>query len=186
MSIIKSVFNYFKALPIVIKSASTYRNYKAQLEKSEHKYRNIFELCPLPMWIYNTETLRFLQVNAAAIIEYGYSEAEFLQMTLKDIRPIEDENIFSGVLGDIKLKKEFSRGVYRHRKKDGEIIFVDVQGNSIDHNDPTLRLVVVKNITERMKHIYTIEQQNVKLNEISWIQSHNCSGSPRAVNGFSY
>jgi PAS domain S-box-containing protein len=52
--------------------------------------QNIFDLTPFPMWIYDLETFRFLAVNKEAVRSYGYSEREFLNMTVKDIRPKED------------------------------------------------------------------------------------------------
>ena len=60
----------------------------------------LFYCHPDPMWIYDRETLRFLDVNDAAIAKYGYSRDEFLAMTIKDIRPKEEvpgllENIAS-------------------------------------------------------------------------------------------
>lgn len=57
---------------------------------SESQYRLLFESNPLPMWVYDVDSLRFLAVNAAAIHQYGYSEREFLGMTIADIRPSED------------------------------------------------------------------------------------------------
>src|SRR4051794_27169474 len=60
------------------------------LDESEGSYRVLFEFNPHPMWIYDCETFCFLLVNDAAIEHYGYSQAEFLSMTIKDIRPTED------------------------------------------------------------------------------------------------
>ncbi|MCX6221188.1 MAG: PAS domain S-box protein [Bacteroidia bacterium] len=60
------------------------------LEESENKYRSLFANNPQPMWIYDLETLAFLEVNQVAINHYGYSKEEFLSMTIKDIRPAED------------------------------------------------------------------------------------------------
>ncbi len=57
------------------------------LRQSEKQYRDLFNLSPLPKWVFDTETLRFLDVNQMAIEHYGYSEEEFLTMTIKDIRP---------------------------------------------------------------------------------------------------
>ena len=57
------------------------------LERSEERYRLLFEANPLPMWVYDAETLRFLAVNEAAVRHYGYTRSEFLAMTITDIRP---------------------------------------------------------------------------------------------------
>ncbi len=61
-----------------------------QLAAAAVQYRLLFEANPMPMWIVDPRTLQFLAVNQAAIAHYGYSEAEFLAMTLFDIRPPDD------------------------------------------------------------------------------------------------
>src|SRR5213593_4361923 len=58
--------------------------------RSEERYRDLFDCSPLPMWVYDCETLAFLAVNQAAIEHYGYSRAEFAALTIKDIRPPDD------------------------------------------------------------------------------------------------
>src|SRR5213076_953521 len=62
-----------------------------QLHESERKYRLLFETNPEPMFVYDFETLRILAVNGAAIARYGYSEAEFLALTIRDLRPVEEQ-----------------------------------------------------------------------------------------------
>src|SRR5258705_3959908 len=88
------------------------------LKASESRYRELFESNPLPMWVYDLETLAFLQVNAAAINHYGYSREEFLGMSIKDIRPPEDvpellNSIASAPSGLDRV------GTWRHPKRDG-------------------------------------------------------------------
>ena len=68
------------------------------LRKSEAQYRLLFESNPQPMWVYDLTTLRFLAVNDAAVRHYGYSRAEFLDMTIKDIRPPEDVKLLEDYL----------------------------------------------------------------------------------------
>ena len=62
----------------------------AALQKSEKQFADLFNLSPQPMWVYEPETLKFIQVNEAAVTQYGYSEEEFLAMTILDIRPLTD------------------------------------------------------------------------------------------------
>ena len=95
----------------------------------------LFNCHPDPMWIYDRETLRFLDVNDAAIAKYGYSRDEFLAMTIKDIRPTEDvpgllENIASLVAGFNDA------GIWRHRLKSGDIISVEITAHTLDHRHP--------------------------------------------------
>ena len=56
----------------------------------DHSYKLLFEHNPLPMWVFDRETLRFLEVNEAAVQQYGFDRDEFLSMTIRDIRPDED------------------------------------------------------------------------------------------------
>jgi hypothetical protein len=140
------------------------------LKINEKKYRLLFESNPHPMWVYELESLRFLEANQAAIVKYGYSRKEFLSMNLKDIRPPEDieillENIRAGA-------DEFSfSGEWRHKNRNGDIFLVEIISHSIKYNEKNARLVLVNDITERKKtedklklYIRAIEQSSVSLN----------------------
>ncbi len=118
------------------------------LKQSEAKYRYMFSNSPQPMWIFDVETLAFLEVNTAAVRHYGYSVEEFLSMTIGNIHPVEE---MTGLLNDIKLagKNDNYRGEWKHRKKNGEIIFVEITSFSVDYNGREARHVVVNDITER-------------------------------------
>jgi PAS domain S-box-containing protein len=120
------------------------------LEESEVSYRYLFESNPHPMWVYDGETFRFLLVNDAAIEHYGYSQDEFLAMTLMDIRPAEDV--------DLLIKSAHSRvptrgkcGVWRHRKKDGQILDVEITVHNFRFRGKAARLCLVHDITERRR-----------------------------------
>ncbi len=120
------------------------------LQRSEGHYRLLFEGNPLPMWVYDVETLAFLAVNDAAVLRYGYTRAEFLSMTIKDIRPAEDLP---------RLKENLSRAPaefegaaeWRHRKKDGTVINVEITSHRIEFSGHGARLVLAQDITERKK-----------------------------------
>ena len=144
-----------------------------QLETSEKRYNDLFHLSPQPMWVYDVETLRFLDVNLAAEKHYGYSLQEFLGMTIKDIRPEED-------IPELIKRVEFinenpgthSLGTFRHKKKSGEVIFVEIQSNTMPFQNTTARIILAIDVTERLIYVEAVEKQNVKLKEIAWIQSH--------------
>ena len=122
------------------------------LEDSEAPYRYLFEANPQPMWISDYETMRFLLVNDAAIEHYGYSRDEFLSMTLKDIRPAEDLPLLSAALRTEATSggaSKGTRGVWRHRKKNGQIIDVEVTGNELQFRGRPARLGLAHDITER-------------------------------------
>ena len=118
------------------------------LRKSEEKYRYMFANNPQPMWIYEEGTLAFLEVNEAAIDHYGYSKQEFLSMTIKDIRPAED---IPSLLVDVKsTRTPYNKaGEWRHIKKNGEFIFVEIISHSVIFNDRAARHVLVHDFTHR-------------------------------------
>jgi PAS domain S-box-containing protein len=143
-----------------------------QLNESEKKYRNLFQLSPLPMWVYDIETLKFLNINDAAIKHYGYTKEEFLNMTIKEIRPIDERKYIEDIVAKRRIDRAFHHGVFRHIKNSGEIIHVDIQSNEIIFNNNRARLVLATDISERINYIKAIEDQNIKMQEIAWIQSH--------------
>ena len=133
------------------------------LQESENKYRNLFENNPQPMWIYDLETLAFLEVNNASIQHYGYSREEFLSKTLKDIRPKEDNE---ALMLDVEKSRNTDNpeGQWRHIKKNGELIFVEIISHTIKFNDRKARYVMATDITER-KH--ADEQYHLLANHMS-------------------
>lgn len=144
-----------------------------QLEDSEKKYRELFELSPLPMWVYDLDTLKFLDVNESAISNYGYDKKEFLSMTSKDIIPLEEMTLFEeGLERRKKHKGLVVSGFSRQLKKNGEIMDVEVSSNMIDFHGRKAVLVLSVDVTLKKKYIEAIELQNAKLKEIAWIQSH--------------
>ncbi len=106
------------------------------LRESETRYRVLFESNPQPMWVYDLETLSFLAVNEAAITHYGYTRAEFLAMTIVDIRPPEEEP---------------AAGVWRHRHKDGTLIEVEIATHALTFAGRPAKLVLANNVTERRR-----------------------------------
>lgn len=147
--------------------------YLLQIKESEQRYADLFHFSPLPMWVYDLQSLNFLDVNEAAIRHYGYSYNEFLDLSILDIRPEEEIHKVKSAVAESKEKnKSFSQGEYLHRKKDGTEIIVDIQSNTIPYKGGKARIVLATDITERHKHIQAIEKQNKKLREIAWTQSH--------------
>jgi PAS domain S-box-containing protein len=143
-----------------------------EVEKSEEKYRNLFKLSPIPMWVYDVETLHFLDVNEAAIQHYGYSKDEFLAMTWKDIRPQENVRKLEEIASTLQRSRVHYHFITRHVKKSGEVMDVDINNSFVDLGGKGTRLVIATDISERLKYIGAIKAQNVKLREIAWIQSH--------------
>lgn len=144
-----------------------------ELQKSEKRYSELFHLSPLPMWVYDLETLAFLDVNQAAIQHYGYDRQDFLSKTLEHIRPSEDLPLLHNALIDYREGNSlYPKRVFHHVKKSGEIIKVEIESSAILFNQREAKLVLVNDITEKVQYIETIETQNRTFKEISWIQSH--------------
>ncbi|SEF86688.1 PAS domain S-box-containing protein [Algoriphagus boritolerans DSM 17298 = JCM 18970] len=144
-----------------------------QIQKSEKRYSDLFQLSPLPMWVYDLETFHFLNINQAAIAHYGFSESEFLSMRIHDIRPEEDIKLMEEAVADTRKGIELKpKTVFRHKKKNGEVIFVEATTNPLVFNGRSSVLVLVNDITERLRYVNTIEKQNETFREIAWIQSH--------------
>ena len=131
-----------------------------QLEESEQNYKVLFERSPLPLWIYDLETLKFLQVNDAAVNLYGYSREEFLEMDLLAIRPEEDVQKF---LDDNETTTDELReaGVWTHIKKNREQIQLLVFSRNIFYNDRMGKLVLLMDVSEKIK----VENELIKSEE---------------------
>ncbi len=119
-------------------------------QEDEKNYRLLFENNPLPMWVFDVETLQFLAVNEAAIRHYGYTREEFLGMTLKDIRPEEDVSLLSQYLN--RGGPGLHSGIQpRHHKKDGTILEVEITSHGLSFGGCNARLVLAYDVTERRR-----------------------------------
>jgi PAS domain S-box-containing protein len=119
-------------------------------ESLESRFRLLFDNNPLPMWLYDLDTLQFLEVNDRAVQHYGYTRSEFLAMRLPDIRPPEEvPRLLSNLAqrrGVIEVTEE-----WKHRKKDGEIIDVRIISHVLQVGGRNTALVVAEDVTERKR-----------------------------------
>jgi two-component system cell cycle sensor histidine kinase/response regulator CckA len=122
-----------------------------EIERSEQRYRMLFDASPMPMWVYDADTLRFVAVNDAAIRHYGYERDEFLAMRILDIRPPEDipallENVKSGG-GPGSPRAD----TWRHRRKDGSIIDVEITAGRITFEGRRAALILAHDVSDRKR-----------------------------------
>jgi diguanylate cyclase (GGDEF)-like protein/PAS domain S-box-containing protein len=110
----------------------------------------LFLAHPAPMWVYDLESLRFMAVNAAAIVHYGFTEAEFLGMTIRDIRPPEELIRLNANLQQPLQESIEKSGVWRHLKKDGSIIDVEITSHPLRFADRDCKFVLAHDVTERL------------------------------------
>ena len=105
-----------------------------------------FEKHPDPMWVYDRQTLNFLAVNEAAIVNYGYSREEFLRLTIADIRPAEDVAALHEALLNVPRDLSESK-MWRHKVKSGDVIFVSIRSNDLDFDNKNASMVAARDIT---------------------------------------
>ena len=101
------------------------RRSEEALRASEENFRVLFASNPQPMWVYAESSLRFLEVNQAAIAHYGYSRAEFLAMSIADIRPAQDRDALWQATKGPRPSLQ-SGGAWRHVRKDGATFEVEI------------------------------------------------------------
>ncbi|MDB5011044.1 MAG: hypothetical protein JWQ06_1833, partial [Mucilaginibacter sp.] len=133
---------------------------KDQLQRN---YKNIFDLSPIPMFLFDTASLQFLNVNKAAIQHYGYGREEFLNITIKDLHPLEKRNeVEQQIRQDIRNGHFYSE-VTNHVKNNGELIDVKIESDTIDYNGVAARLVLATDVTGQVKSQQAILRTNQRL-----------------------
>ena len=129
---------------------STTQEKERELQAAQEQYRLLFERNPLPGWVFDIETLAFLEVNQEAVRHYGYSREEFLAMTLRDLRSAEEMPKLQESLNS--LPAGIARaGVWTHRKKDGSLIRVEVFNYPVMFHQRPARLALINDVTERQE-----------------------------------
>jgi len=120
------------------------------LTESEKQYRLLFDSSPLPMWVFDRNTFAFLEVNEAAVQHYGYSRDEFRTMTILDIRPPEERSRILQHMTQL-VKGLQTPEVWKHRKKNGSVIDVEITSHELAFQRRDAQLVVAHDITDQLK-----------------------------------
>lgn len=123
---------------------------ESRLKLQEQQYRMLFETNPSPMWVFDTKSLEILAVNEAALAQYGYSREEFLKLTLRDLRPGEEVPDLVKAMTSPQVPAHFS-GQFRHIRKDGSIILVEVYSAGIVWKGVPARIVTAIDISKRQR-----------------------------------
>src|SRR5215467_472109 len=124
---------------------------------TEEQYRLLFDCNPLPGWVFDIETLAFLEVNQMAVQHYGYSREEFLAMTLRDIRAPEEIPKLEESMKNLPpgLKRP---SIWTHKKKDGSPIAVEIFNYGVIFRGRPARLVLANDITERQNREEAVKE----------------------------
>jgi two-component system, NarL family, sensor histidine kinase UhpB len=132
------------------------------LRESEERYRELFNNNPMPMWVFDALTFRFLEANSSAVLHYGYTRDEFMTKTLADIRLDGDTNELREEVDMIKgSAASVRKGIRRHVKKNGEIIFVDIAWHNISYKNRPAILVLAGDVTERIQLEEELNEQRI-------------------------
>lgn len=136
------------------------------LRASEERYRLLFETSPLPVWVYDSETLRFLDVNEAAVRQYEYSRAEFLRMTVEEVRA------GGQAAAPPEAAKRSGHGldesrVWKHRKRGGAVFDAEVTSHPIVFEGRPAVIALSNDVTERMRAEEQLERSNEQLRALS-------------------
>ena len=145
-------------------------------------YRDVFVRNPQPMWIYDIETLRFLDVNDAACTAYGYPRTDFLRMTIVDIRPPSDREIARRAVASIAAEREATTRLWRHSRADGHMFYVDLTSAELAFDGRSARIVLAIDATSRLAVSRALSESRAALAEAQEL-AHLGSFETDFVNG---
>jgi PAS domain S-box-containing protein len=133
-----------------------------RLSESEEQYRSMYEGSIIPMWIYDPDTLKFVSVNNAAVVNYGYTQDQFLQMVVYDIGPAADrEKIIKAVKGaQLRMRHD---GIWNLLKADGTPVVVNITSQPVKVNGKVHNMVTAYDITDKIRYEETLKTLNEEL-----------------------
>lgn len=135
-----------------------------QYQDSERKYLQLFENNPIPLWVLDMETLRFMAVNESALKHYGYSKEEFLAMRSIDLRPDEEKERYMALRRTAQGTQNM--GIWKHLKKDGNIIHCEIIIHEMIFEGRAARMVLAHDVTEKVRAQRELEISEARFRRI--------------------
>jgi PAS domain S-box-containing protein len=133
-------------------------------QEANERYGMLFGSNPQPMWVFDVETLAFLEVNDAAVRHYGYTRDEFVSMTILDILPPEDTpGVHHGLERTATARGEVA--LIQHQRKDGTIVDMELVSHEMELDGRRARLVLATDISERTRTRAALHQSEEQLRQ---------------------
>jgi PAS domain S-box-containing protein len=168
-----------------LQDLTEHRRVEHRLSEVESQFQFLFRNNPLPMWVYDRASLRFLEVNEAAVARYGYRREEFLAMRILDIRPPEEVERLQANLRENSAVVQHS-GPWTHRLRDGSLVQVEVASHLVDWNGTGAALVVAADVTERLRAQSEVARMNRELEARVAERTAQLVDANRELEAFSY
>ncbi len=150
--------------------AETVESQTRALQENERRYRLVFEGNPLPMWIWEFDTRRFLAVNDAAVERFGYSPEEFLTMTARDVRPTEEVQRFEDLVSG-PIARRNNTGVWNYLVKSGDTFEAEIHSSPITWGGHDAYLVVIHDISERHRAEAALAASQAQLRQMQKMEA---------------
>ena len=149
----------------------------ASADERGERERVLFESCPLPLWIFDLETMRIHHANGAACAKYGYTRDEFAGLELLDFQPDDELGQATNPLG-LGALDVFVTGCWRHKRKDGSVIHVEVTANEMIFMGRRCRFVCPNDVTERLQAEARLRERKAALRRAQAMAqlTHNITG----------
>ncbi|WP_082163555.1 sensor domain-containing protein [Caballeronia mineralivorans] len=129
------------------------------MQRSNERFRDLFDAHPVPMWIVDAATYRFVAVNPAALAHYGYNELEFLSMTVRDLHADDDFDRLAALLARYtsdqprqtgQTSAQRRAGVWRHKRRDGEQVSADISSHALTYSGYPGIFMLANDVTDRI------------------------------------
>ncbi len=150
----------------IVRDITHQKSLKVTLENQDFQYKLLFQSNPNPMLIYELDSLSILAVNDAAVLKYGYTAEEFVNLSLKDIRDPNDIPTLIKKVMELKEEMNVIKETIRHRKKDGSLMDVEIMSHPIDFDGRKARVVMVSDITQHIKAEKALLESEGKFKEL--------------------
>lgn len=155
------------------------RKKRKTFQVSEAQYRSLFMVNPNPMCIYSLEDYKFIEVNNAAILKYGYSRKEFLEMTVKDIRSdVDYEKLGDDIKRDVAGDPECS--LREHILKSGQRIIVTLRFNRLTFNNQLCIMAMVTDVTAMVKSKEELQEALIHSQQLNYALEENINRANKA------